>query len=384
MKKAISLLLALSALLLCLVGCDSNKKSKLVEIERFSSMTLDGTTSIEVIYDYTKDGYATYEFVIEDREMIREIMTALFEVKLKDYPEDRDIDFYQRWLNVKQGETVYYVNLSYAADENENRYLLDSQAVCEIIEKYIEENLIQAENTDSGYQSAIKMMRYNWDGYGISTKRIETSDLVYAIIDAAEKLTETGETVEKISDAVVDENSTELPIERGTLWLEIGSKIYRIDPDFEQLCRVDGHLGRGYVMNASEQFKKMIINAWQYYPYDYYAGNYNNETNEIKLNHVYNAPSTVQVQIKKVEIVNDYDPKNKITLELISTVDQSVSISLLCSQSNDNLADGDRKEIVLTAEEPEAVELTFGGWKDFNYWIDISIDNTRINLRIEP
>ena len=347
-------------------------------------MTLDGTTSIEVIYDYTKDGYATYEFVIEDREMIREIMTALFEVKLKDYPEDRDIDFYQRWLNVKQGETVYYVNLSYAADENENRYLLDSQAVCEIIEKYIEENLIQSGNTDSGYQSAIKMMRYNWDGYGISTKWIETSDIVYSIIDAAEKLTETGETVEKISDAVVDENSTELPIERGTLWLEIGSKIYRIDPDFEQLCRVDGHLGSGYVMNASEQFKKMIIDAWQYHPYDYYAGNYNNETNEIKLNHVYNAPSTVQVQIKKVEIVNDYDPKNKITLELISTVDQSVSISLLCSQSNDNLADGDRKEIVLTAKEAETVELTFGGWKDFSYWIDISVDNTRINLRIEP
>ena len=111
---------------------------------------------------------------------------------------------------------------------------------------------------------------------------------------------------------------------------------------------------------------------------------YNNEINEIKLNHVYNAPSTVQVQIKKVEIVNEYDPKNKITLELISTVDQSVSISLLCSQSNDNLAYGDRKEIALTAEEPETVELTFSGWKDFSYWIDISVDNTRINLRIEP
>ena len=238
--------------------------------------------------------------------------------------------------------------------------------------------------TESGYQAAIKMMRFNWDGYGISTKWIATCDLAYSIIDAVEELTETGETVKKISDAVVDENSTELPIERGTLWLEIGSKIYRIDPDFEQLCRVDGHLGRGYVMNTSEQFKKMIIDAWQYHPYDYYAGSYNNETNEIKLNHVYNAPSTVQVQIKKVEIVNDYDPKNKITLELISTVDQSVSISLLCSQSNDNLAYGDRKEIVLTAKEPETVELTFGGWKDFSYRIDISVDNTRINLRIEP
>ena len=174
MKKLLSLILAISALLCCFVGCDSNKKSKLVEIERFSSMTLDGTTSIEVIYDYTKDGYATYEFVIEDREMIREIMTALFEVKLKDYPEDRDIDFYQRWLNVKQGETVYYVNLSYAADENENRYLLDSQAVCEIIEKYIEENIIGKRGTLSKPETDLEFwIAENVDGVDFSKYQIK-------------------------------------------------------------------------------------------------------------------------------------------------------------------------------------------------------------------
>ena len=385
MKKVISLFLALSALLLCFVGCNNETANnpRLVELDQYSSMTADGTTSMEVVYDYIKGEFTTYEFVIEDQVKIQRIMAEVFNMELKDYPDDRDIDIYQRWIVVKQGDSRYHIDLTLASD-GEKQYICQSQKIREIIEKYIEENLIQAENTDSGYQAAIKMMRYNWDGYGISTKWIETSDLVYSIIDAAEKLTETGETVEKISDAVVDENSTELPIERGTLWLEIGSKIYRIDPDFEQLCRVDGHLGSGYVMNASEQFKKTIIDAWQYHPYDYYAGSYNNDINEIKLNHVYNAPSTVQVQIKKVEIVNDYDPKNKITLELISTVDQSVSISLLCSQSNDNLADGDRKEIVLTAEEPETVELTFGGWKDVSYWIDISVDNTRINLRIEP
>ena len=174
MKKILSLILSVSALLCCFVGCDGNKKSKLVEIERFSSMTLDGTTSIEVIYDYTKDGYATYEFVIEDREMIREIMTALFEVKLKDYPEDRDIDFYQRWLNVKQGETVYYVNLSYAADENENRYLLDSQAVCEIIEKYIEENIIGKNGTLSKPETDLEFwIAENVDGVDFSKYQIK-------------------------------------------------------------------------------------------------------------------------------------------------------------------------------------------------------------------
>ena len=69
------------------------------------------------------------------------------------------------------------------------------------------------------------------------------------------------------------------------------------------MCRVDGHLGKGYVMNASEQLKKMISDAWQYHPYDYYTGSYNNEINEIELNHVYDAPSTVHVHIKKVEVV---------------------------------------------------------------------------------
>ena len=240
------------------------------------------------------------------------------------------------------------------------------------------------ELTESGYQAAIKMMRFNWDGYGISTKWIATCDLAYSIIDAVEELTETGEVIEKISDDVVDENATELPIARGTLWFEVGSKIYRIDPDFTQICRVEGHLGKGYVMNASEQLKKMISDAWQYHPYDYYTGSYNNETNEIELNHVYDAPSTVHVHIKKVEVINDYDPANKIILELTSTVDQSVYISLFCSQSGDNLAEGDAKDLTLQAGKPETVELTFGGWKDFNYWIDIKVDNTRINLRIEP
>ena len=82
--------------------------------------------------------------------------------------------------------------------------------------------------------------------------------------------------------------------------------------------------------------------------------------------------------------INDYDPANKIILELTSTVDQSVYISLFCSQSGDNLAEGDAKDLTLQAGKPETVELTFGGWKDFNYWIDIKVDNTRINLRIEP
>ena len=128
----------------------------------------------------------------------------------------------------------------------------------------------------------------------------------------------------------------------------------------------------------------MISDAWQYHPYDYYTGSYNNRTDVTELYHVYNAPSDVRVHIKKVDVINDYDPQNKITVELISSADQTVHISLLCSQSGDNLAEGDQKDVALKAGRAEIIELSFGGWKNFDYWIDISVHNTRINLRIEP
>ena len=145
MKKLISFLLMLT-LTLFSVGCDilNQSPSKLVELEEYSAMTIDGTASIEVVYDYIDiEGEFTYEFVIEDPETITAIMTEVFNTELKDYPEDRDIDFYQRWIIVHQGDVEYHINLCYNSDENGNRYLYQSHGTFDIIEKYIEDNLMK-------------------------------------------------------------------------------------------------------------------------------------------------------------------------------------------------------------------------------------------------
>lgn len=117
--------------------------TKLIEIEQYTSLTLDGTTSIEVVYDYIDGDFTTLEFVIDSKETIDEIMTEVFGLELKSYPEDQDIAFYQRWITVKQAEREYLINLGYASDNYGNRYLCQSKALCEIIEEYIEENLMQ-------------------------------------------------------------------------------------------------------------------------------------------------------------------------------------------------------------------------------------------------
>lgn len=141
MKKTLSLILALITILLCLVGCTDTPK-KLVELEEYSSMTIDGTSSIEVVYDYIEGEFTTYEFVIDDQETIEKIMTEVFNLELKDYPDDRDIDIYQRWIIVKQGNNTYHIDLTLASD-GEKQYICQSQKVRDIIEKYIEDNLIE-------------------------------------------------------------------------------------------------------------------------------------------------------------------------------------------------------------------------------------------------
>jgi len=143
MKKSVAVLL-LVMLMICAAACDKEQSpSKLVDLEKYSAMKPDGTLSIEVVYDYTEEEFYTYDFVINDQETIRTIMTQVYDIELKDYPEDRDIDFYQRWITVNQDDNEYYINLAYTTDGNDNRYLCQSQTVCETIEKYIEDNLLK-------------------------------------------------------------------------------------------------------------------------------------------------------------------------------------------------------------------------------------------------
>ena len=144
MKKLTALLLVVM-LMLFSVGCDilNQSPSKLVELEEYSAMTIDGTTSIEVVYDYIEGEFTTYEFVIEDQETIEKIMSEIFNTELKAYPDNQDIDFYQRWIIVHQGDVEYHINLCYNSDENGNRYLYQSNGTFDIIEKYIEDNLMK-------------------------------------------------------------------------------------------------------------------------------------------------------------------------------------------------------------------------------------------------
>ncbi len=238
--------------------------------------------------------------------------------------------------------------------------------------------------THSGYTTSFKIFQYTWDGWGISSKTIDACDVGYRIIDALENMRETGETVPKISDDVLELGGGHYSTERGTMWIECDNKIYRLTPDFSQICLVETHFGKGKTLEITEEFKTDLNNAWNYYPFDYYTGTYHYlGDSTVELKSVFKSDSSVKLSIKDIKVENNYDPENTMSVELISTVDQTVSVSLRCAASADNLAKGDNQTVELAKGEPKTVELTFGGWPHGRYWVYITVDNTKAEIMIE-
>lgn len=277
---------------------------------------------------------------------------------------------------------VGYCDCGTLTDIGNNRSRKLTGAEKENIESLISQ--LNEEPTHSGYEVEVELFQYTWDGWGISTKTVGACDVAYSIIDALKVMKETGETIPKISNEVFEIGGGQYAAERGTMWIESGNKIYRLTPDLSQICLVETHFGEGKVLEITDAFKTNVNNAWHYAPYDYYKGTYNKGDYTVDLESVFKSGSTVQLSIKKIQIESGYDPNNTITVELISSVDQEVNIKLHCQQSDDNLAAGDYRTVQLKKGEPTTVDLTFGGWPNFTYWVYIEADYTKAEITITP
>ena len=266
--------------------------------------------------------------------------------------------------------------------DNLNEYTaVEKCSLCNTTRIYTDRDSI----TYSGIETGFMMLRHNWDGYSIGRKEVKDCDLGYAILDCLSKLSETGEVIPKISDDIIDEFSKELPTERGTVWLECGSVgLFRLDPSMTEICKVETHLGEGTVLKMTDTLEELLKQAWYYHPNDYWSGSY--ENGKITLNQLYKNTSAVEwLEIEKIFVENIHHAENnKITLRIEGAQSKTVKVKLQCYQSYDNLSIGDSKEIELISGEETIVELKFGGFYNHTYQLSITIDNTRINLTIDP
>jgi hypothetical protein len=242
-----------------------------------------------------------------------------------------------------------------------------------------------ASQTTTDDETYLNMLRYNWDGYGISTKKIEPCDLGNAIIDHLSTLQETGNDIPKISNGKLDEPVGELPADRGTVWLDCGNVgLFRLNPEMTEICKVKTHLGKGKELQMNDDLKELLRQAWYYYPNNCWSGSY--ENGEISLNHIYESESAVEyVEIRSVEIENaPHSQNNKITLIIRSKENKTANIRCKSYQSSDNLGSTESKEIELIEGGETSVDFVFAGFYNSPYFLSITIDNTRIDFEIDP
>lgn len=227
-------------------------------------------------------------------------------------------------------------------------------------------------------------MRYNWNGDGVGVKEILPGELANSIIRMLKNARSTNKHFDKISDETVNEFSGELPVNPGTMWIELGNDIYRVSPDMNVLCKVSGHLGEGTEIVMPSLLPDALHKAWDYYPYDYYYHVYDYKTGIDNYSHVFEAETAIDVLHATIILKGENDPVDHAFILLNSRIDQTVDFKVECKRSEDVFGSGESKTVFLKAGKQTEVTLNFEGWDDGPYYIYITFENVCIEFKFTP
>jgi hypothetical protein len=240
------------------------------------------------------------------------------------------------------------------------------------------------EEADIGASLCVVMKQYHPSGYGVTMKMIEHKGYALELSVLLQNAAKTGNIIPALSDSTewVTAESGILPAKPGTIWIETQNGIYRLTDDYRSLCRVNHHLGEGIELEMSGTLRYLITNLWSFYPYDSYVGTY--QDGKLIIGHRFAAKTDMDIKVKDIHVSRREGEKSTVTVELLSSTDQTAHISLFCQQSDDNLGMGDGADVSLTAYERQTVTLSFEGWTDTQYDILLEAGNTHVRIYIKP
>lgn len=246
------------------------------------------------------------------------------------------------------------------------------------------------DSADKSYEGTITAWSYNnsFSGIGTRTYTGESAELLARLIGS---LKETEEIVPAICDAPWDGEMQDLPeeVEAGTHWYQIGDTIYRethsLNPNgdnmLQTLAKVTSHYSEGVVLETADEFWRMFNLISSFHPMAYYTGSYADGT--LTITHAYPGVDDITVTVKDLEFgTKDLEVLrgNKITLEITAPTDREITIRINSRHSVDLLGSMDSQTVTLTAGKPRTVTLTFDGWDEWIYTVDISAQNTAISI----
>ncbi|MBR5136925.1 MAG: hypothetical protein IKV30_02775 [Clostridia bacterium] len=239
--------------------------------------------------------------------------------------------------------------------------------------------IVRQDIPDTELGISLKILRYNPFWCDVTSKTIDEGEYSNKIISMLNLLEHTGEVVDEISSEKLKDGYIDLPIETGTYWIEAGDNIFRISSK-GKIYYVERHLGKGYELDYSKELIDLVYGGWFYYPYDYYKGSYDGDTKELILNHVFEAESTISISIKEISFDSKEENTNLITIEVISSLDQSRYVWAETYLSEDNRGSLERQMIDFKANEPVILKFSVYSFTGNRYGLEILSDNTVLDI----
>lgn len=222
---------------------------------------------------------------------------------------------------------------------------------------------------------SVSFVQWDWSGMGFSSKNV-TGGIASLITQELSNMKDSDKLSSEIS-SLEFETYGNSPAERGTLWFEWNSKLYRINPDRDEICRVDRHYGQGIVLNADEDFFELINDAWYYSGFDYYHGKI--VDGAVVISHKYREYCDVDMTVTALTLSEDGN--DSVSLRLTAKKDMEVSVYIDSQYSEDNLLDNVKKSFSLKANEPQEVSIEFRGDSGgSSFYITLTCGETRISL----
>lgn len=258
-------------------------------------------------------------------------------------------------------------------------YVLGTQRKVVYSDKIPDNKIYSAEGPE-----AITLYVYYQYGFEmfIDSKEI-TGEAAGVIIDHIQNLQETGKQEWQISAEEIDLDNydgRDIPVDSGTMWIKTEDALYRIATDDSRICRVEKPLGRGSILEYSEELKREATDMWRFWPKDCWNGVYENEV--LTMTHRYAGASNVDVTVKSFHM----SPLSKsIKLKLVSNIDQTVKI-IWETSSGDVYGMSDSRDVILKAGWARTIELPFKevGWRaPYTYSLEIKVAQTELDILIE-
>ncbi|MBQ4323354.1 MAG: hypothetical protein IJC19_05395 [Clostridia bacterium] len=210
---------------------------------------------------------------------------------------------------------------------------------------------------------------YNYHPMGTSsTTGTVGADWEQTLVKELSNLQKTGEKQEVLAEHY-------RRLKSSVLCIETNNRIYRYTNN--TLALVSDHLGEGELLELSDELKSTLRDVLYYYPFNTYHGTY--ENSKITLKHVFSAETTIDISITDMGMNKD---QGFINLQIISAIDQELTVHLSSETGGCFVGSGDRKDLQLKAEEPQNILLTFTEAQDGSFYIKIVADKTLYKISI--